>query len=140
MKIKVTPSASRRLIEAAEKERMFLRLEVKSGGCAGMTYDARLDDIFTENDVAYDHPPLRIVLHRRLLPLASGLVINYCNHPGDCEFILHNYTVRGTCLYGSSFEAETLEFADPDVPVGEACAQPLTCPICGAGPSRPTAS
>ncbi|MGE4488190.1 MAG: HesB/IscA family protein [Kiritimatiellales bacterium] len=107
MQITVTESAARQLIDSGLDEEKFLRLGVKPGGCAGMSYDAYIDDTVTENDeIVYDSHPLRVVAHVRFLPLLEGLTIDFSDDLVRPGFILKNPNVQQSCGCGSSFKAD----------------------------------
>lgn len=107
MQITVTDSAARQLLDAGLDEQKFLRLGVKPGGCAGMSYDAYVDDTVTENDaVVFEKKPLRVVAQTRVLPLIEGLVIDFSEDLVRPGFILKNPNVKQSCGCGSSFKSE----------------------------------
>jgi len=107
MQITVTESAARQLLGAGLDEEKFLRLGVKPGGCAGMSYDAVVDDTITENDeIVFEDHPLRVVSHTRFMPLLEGLVIDFSDDLVRPGFILKNPHVKQSCGCGSSFKTE----------------------------------
>jgi iron-sulfur cluster assembly protein len=107
MQITVTESAARQLLDVGLDEEKFLRLGVKPGGCAGMSYDAVVDDTLNENDeVVFEQTPLRVVAHARFMPLLEGLVIYFSDDLVRPGFILKNPNVQQSCGCGSSFKTE----------------------------------
>ena len=68
IEICLSDSARRVLREMQVGGDYFLRLSVRPGGCAGMTYEAWLDSEFTQEDrVVYDLDDFRIVVGDRIL-------------------------------------------------------------------------
>lgn len=107
MQITVTESAVSQLLDAGLGEANFLRLGVKPGGCAGMSYDARVDDIIVEDDeVVFQNQSLKVVAQTAVLPFIQGLVIDFSNDLVRPGFILKNPNVKQSCGCGSSFKSE----------------------------------
>lgn len=107
MEITVTERAERQLLDIGLDDGKFLRLGVKPGGCAGMSYDAVVDDTVAENDeIVYENRPLRVVAHARFLPLLEGLTIDFSDDLVRPGFILKNPNVQQSCGCGSSFKTE----------------------------------
>lgn len=108
MQITVTESAARELLVAGLDEKKFLRLGVKPGGCAGMSYDAQIDDTLTASDrVVYENKPLKVVADTRYAPLLEGLTIDFSDDLIRPGFILKNPNVKHSCGCGSSFSTES---------------------------------
>lgn len=107
MQITVTESAVRQLQDIGLDEEKFLRLGVKPGGCAGMSYAAVLDTEQTENDeTVYENGAVRIISHSRFLPLLDGLSIDYSDDLIRPGFVLKNPNVQQSCGCGSSFKTD----------------------------------
>lgn len=107
MELDVTENAVRQLVDMGLDEGKFLRLGVKPGGCAGMSYDAYVDDTVTANDeIVFEQKPLRVVAHARFLPLLDGLIIDFSDDLIRPGFVLKNPNVQQSCGCGSSFKAD----------------------------------
>jgi iron-sulfur cluster assembly accessory protein len=110
MDITVTQAAHDQLVSMGLETGEFLRIGVKPGGCAGMSYDAVLDRNFTANDdVVYEEGTLRVVAHIRFLPLLEGLTIDFSDDLVRPGFILKNPNVQQSCGCGSSFSTENAD-------------------------------
>ena len=84
----------------------FLRLSVKSGGCAGMTYDAIIDDkMVGEDEVLHTEGDIRIVSDPKSSLFLDGLNIDYSDDLIQAGFRLSNYNSSGSCGCGASFTA-----------------------------------
>ena len=106
MNIQVTQEAYDNLVKLGLDHATFLRLGVKSGGCSGMTYDARLDrEIRTGDSIIYHEPPVRIVAHREQAALLDGLSIDYSNDLVKSGFRLSNPNNAHSCGCGASFKS-----------------------------------
>ena len=113
MQITLTEAAVEQLKKMGVSEKTFLRLSIKPGGCAGMSYDATLDDSTTANDeTVYENPPLRVVAHIRFLPLLDGLNIDFSDDLIRPGFVLSNPNVQQSCGCGASFSMDGTPAAD----------------------------
>ncbi len=105
--IKVADSAKERIARIREKENYgeghFLRVEVLSGGCSGLTYSMTFDNESRENDQVFEDKGIKIVtdlksflyLHNTTLEFSGGL-----NGKG---FFFNNPNAARTCACGESF-------------------------------------
>lgn len=104
MQIEVTEIARNKLLELGLNEERFLRLGVKPGGCAGMTYDAVIDDEMSATDqIAFEADLLRIVADKDGVEFLDGLKIDFSDDLVRPGFLLSNPNSRGSCGCGSSF-------------------------------------
>ncbi|NQU39731.1 MAG: iron-sulfur cluster assembly accessory protein [Lentisphaerae bacterium] len=104
VKIEVTEQAKIKLIELGLDEGSFLRLGVRAGGCAGMTYDAVIDDTFGSDDhILYESDGLRVASDQENLVFLQGLKIDYSDDLVKSGFILSNPNVKKSCGCGASF-------------------------------------
>jgi len=119
MKITVTEKAIEQLIASGIDGETFLRLGVKQGGCAGLSYAAFIDDNFTpDDDVLYQRDDLRIVADAEFIPLIDGLHIDFSDDLVQPGFILKNPNSQKSCGCGSSFKAKE---DDKITPCGGKC-------------------
>ncbi|TVR85406.1 MAG: iron-sulfur cluster assembly accessory protein [Saprospirales bacterium] len=105
--IKVADSAKERIARIREREnygdRHFVRVEVLSGGCSGLTYSMTFDNESRENDQVFEDKGIKIVtdlksflyLHNTTLEFSGGL-----NGKG---FFFNNPNAARTCACGESF-------------------------------------
>lgn len=107
MKIYITEAATNALLENGLDPTCFLRLGVKPGGCAGMSYAAGIDDTLGDNDeVVYEAGKLRIVASTTDFEHIDGLEIDFSNDLIRPGFILKNPNAQQGCGCGSSFKTE----------------------------------
>jgi len=84
----------------------FLRLEVVSGGCAGKTYGAGIDDNFSSDDVIlFQDKDFKIVADIRSALYLNGLQIDYSDDLVSSGFRFTNPKAKKSCGCGSSFSA-----------------------------------
>lgn len=82
----------------------FVRITVKTGGCAGMTYDS---NIVTEKDsneqIVYESRGLKIITDNESLPYLKGLSVDYSDDLISAGFRFNNSSNESSCGCGSSF-------------------------------------
>ena len=102
--IEVTDQAKVKLLELGLDADSFLRLGVRAGGCAGMTYDAVIDNILGSDDhTLYESDGLRVASDQSNLVFLEGLRIDYSDDLVKSGFILSNPNVKKSCGCGASF-------------------------------------
>jgi len=85
-------------------ENRFVRVIVKSGGCAGMTYDAEIDSILRENEkVIHEDEGVIVISDTTSLPYLEGLTIDYSDDLISAGFRFSNSTNKSSCGCGASF-------------------------------------
>jgi iron-sulfur cluster assembly protein len=104
MDITFTEKALSRFDQFDMNDKHFLRLSVKSGGCAGMTYDAIIDDTMTDGDeVLHAQGAIRVVSDPKSSLFLDGLNIDYSDDLIQAGFRLSNHNSNGSCGCGASF-------------------------------------
>ena len=87
-------------------DKRFLRLQVVSGGCAGMTYEALVDDNLREEDeLIHQEGEIRIFCDKRSSLFITGLIIDYSTDLIQAGFRLSNPEAKSSCGCGASFNA-----------------------------------
>lgn len=82
----------------------FLRILVKTGGCAGMTYDAEIDDKMLEDEkVVLTDGGIAIVSNEKSITFLEGLVIDYSDDLISAGFRFSNSSNESSCGCGASF-------------------------------------
>jgi iron-sulfur cluster assembly protein len=107
--IKITKSALEHLKNLAgeQTQESWLRMSVRQGGCAGMTYVMSFDDPdhTIQGDKVYDFEGLKVVCDPMSLSCIDGLVVDYnpsiVGIGGEFQFI--NPKAIDTCCCGQSF-------------------------------------
>ena len=95
-----------RLIKQQTKAGMFLRIGVKTGGCAGLTYDVKFDDQMHEHDRTYEIQGIQIVSDPKSLLYLEGMIIDYSKDLVGGGFKFTNPIATGTCGCGTSFSVK----------------------------------
>lgn len=82
----------------------FLRVVVKEGGCAGLTYGATIDREMKEGEsVVHTAGAIRIVTDTASERFLDGLVIDYSDELINGGLQFTNSNTRTTCGCGQSF-------------------------------------
>ena len=82
----------------------FLRVVVKEGGCAGLTYGATIDHEMKEGEsVVHTAGAIRIVTDGASAQFLDGLVIDYSDELINGGLQFTNSNTKTTCGCGQSF-------------------------------------
>jgi iron-sulfur cluster assembly protein len=105
--IKITTTAQEALEQFAREEgakggEKFLRIGVKSGGCAGFSYILAFEEK-EENDITYQIGNLELITDKDQLKYIQGLTIDYETGLNNRGFIYINPNANTTCGCGTSF-------------------------------------
>ena len=83
-----------------------LRLWVESGGCAGLSYKAAIDNrIDTTDQVLFEDSSLKIITDAQSAQYMAGLEIDYSDDLVKAGFRFSNPNAVSSCGCGSSFKA-----------------------------------
>ena len=68
--IKVSENAKTKIIQLMEEDGFdlassFVRVGVKSGGCSGLSYDLKFDDLEQEGDKVFEDNGVRVVVDKK---------------------------------------------------------------------------
>ncbi len=103
--ISITEKAKSVLKKRAGNKKKVLRITVKSGGCAGMTYDAKIVELQAlEDKFVQTEGTLTIVSNDESLSFLEGLEIDYSDDLISAGFRFNNSTNESSCGYGASFK------------------------------------
>ena len=84
----------------------FVRITVKSGGCAGMTYDANIVSEKDEDEkIVYREGEISVITDDTSLPYLHGLDLDYSDDLISAGFRFNNSSNESSCGCGSSFSA-----------------------------------
>lgn len=104
-----------------------LRLLIEKGGCAGMQYQMKIDDIAADDEIA-ERDGVRIMVDPESLKWLAGSEVDYHDSLNDSGFKINNPQAARSCGCGTSFEPATAENShgeepayDPETMDGVAC-------------------
>jgi len=82
----------------------FLRVIVKKGGCAGLTYGATIDSEMKDDEsMVHTTGAIRIITDAASVPFLDGLVIDYSDELINGGLQFTNSNTKTTCGCGQSF-------------------------------------
>ncbi len=84
----------------------FLRMGVRGGGCAGLSYSIEFDTEVGPHDRWFEVDGVTVVVERKSYFYLNGTTLDYVQHGLTAGFIFHNPNVRQTCGCGISFAPE----------------------------------
>jgi iron-sulfur cluster assembly protein len=80
-----------------------LRIYVERGGCAGMSYEMKLDEQ-KEGDFSEGRDGVKVVVDPASLPYVDGSTIDYSDDLAGAGFRIQNPRAVRSCGCGTSFE------------------------------------
>lgn len=80
----------------------MLRVGVKGGGCAGMTYVMAFDKA-EENDNHYEHQGIPMIMNKAHGMYLIGMQVDYQDGLNSRGFVFINPNAKSTCGCGTSF-------------------------------------
>ena len=80
-----------------------LRIGVVAGGCAGMSYDLRLQKTPYDNDIQWEQDGITIITNPESIQFMHGTEINYVDTLKESGFQYKNPNASGSCGCGTSF-------------------------------------
>ena len=105
--IKITESASSKILslktEDNKPSEAFLRVEVKKGGCSGLTYKMDFDTILKEGDKAFEAHGQCIVVDLQSILYLLGMELDYSGGLNGKGFVFNNPNATKNCGCGTSF-------------------------------------
>lgn len=95
----------------------FLRVGVKEGGCAGLTYNAEIASLMKDGEsVVHTAGTIRIVADAESVKFLDGLVVDYSDELINGGLQFTNSKTKNTCGCGQSFSLTSF----PQIP-GTTC-------------------
>jgi len=105
--VKITEGAANRISEIrkteASPDKSFLRVEVKKGGCSGMSYKLSFDTELTDADKVFEEHGQKIVVSKSSYLYLIGMTLDFEGGLNGQGFVFTNPNATKTCGCGSSF-------------------------------------
>src|SRR5690606_33658207 len=105
--IHISESAAKKITALmAEENRSpdsFLRVQVKRGGCSGLSYKLEFDDKVGEKDKLFESNGAKVVVDSQSLLYILGMTLDYEGGLNGKGFVFSNPNASKTCGCGSSF-------------------------------------
>ena len=93
----------RAFAEQSGKPEANLRVAVKGGGCAGMTYVLDLVNEPKEDDKIIEEHGMELYVDRKSYIFLAGTVLEYSGGLNGKGFVFNNPNAKTTCGCGTSF-------------------------------------
>ena len=104
MNLTISEKAQSQLRSSGVGRDAYLRLAVKPGGCAGMSYDMLVDDTLKVGDkIIYTNGDLQVITDPKSAPYLDGITIDFSDDLIEAGFRLSNPNAQNACGCGSSF-------------------------------------
>ncbi|MNK18169.1 Iron-sulfur cluster insertion protein ErpA [compost metagenome] len=81
----------------------YIRVGVKSGGCSGLEYVLKFDNIKNETDTIFEDNDVRVIIEKKSILYLAGTVLEYSGGLNGKGFIFNNPNASRTCGCGESF-------------------------------------
>jgi iron-sulfur cluster assembly accessory protein len=99
----------RSLVPGNSPERSGLRVYVEKGGCAGLQYEMKIDQV-QEGDSVSERDGVCVMVDEASRPFLAGAELDYCDDLTGTGFRIVNPNATRSCGCGTSFEpAPTVE-------------------------------
>ena len=107
--IKVSDNAALRIKEimsSAEKDSLGVRVSVKTGGCAGMSYVMEYTKEVNPNDEMIEDNGLKVFVDSAAVMYLLGTEMDYKKEELSSSFVFNNPNETERCGCGESFKIE----------------------------------
>ncbi len=105
--IQLTETAAKRIEQVKKDEKAqvdsFLRVNVKKGGCSGMSYDMKFDTTISDNDKVFESNGQKLVVDKSSYLYLIGMTLDFQGGLNGQGFVFSNPNATKTCGCGSSF-------------------------------------
>jgi iron-sulfur cluster assembly protein len=107
--IKLSNNAALRIKEImsnAEKDSLGVRVSVKTGGCAGMSYIMEYAKEVNPNDEVIEDKGVKVFVDSAAIMYLLGTEMDYKNEELSSSFVFNNPNETERCGCGESFKVE----------------------------------
>ena len=104
--ITVTDSAKEQAITLMNedgKPNLFIRVGVEGGGCSGLTYQLKFDNVEKDGDKIFEDNGVKIVVDKKSYLYLIGTSLDYSGGLNGKGFVFNNPNAGRTCGCGESF-------------------------------------
>ena len=81
----------------------YIRVGVKSGGCSGLEYVLKFDNIKNETDQVFEDNGVKVIIEKKSILYLAGTILEYSGGLNGKGFIFNNPNASRTCGCGESF-------------------------------------
>ena len=105
--ITISPEAATKLAslkkEDGKSDDAFLRVEVKKGGCSGLSYKMNFDTVPRDGDKSFEANGQKVVVDSQSMLYLLGMTLEYSGGLNGKGFVFNNPNATKHCGCGSSF-------------------------------------
>ena len=104
--IKVSDNAKSeavRLMNAEDRENLFIRVGVTGGGCSGLMYNLEFDNQIKEDDQVFEDNNVKVVVDKKSFLYLVGTELDFSGGLNGKGFVFVNPNASRTCGCGESF-------------------------------------
>lgn len=106
--IKVSNEAKEKAIQLMTEDGFrpfedYIRVGVKSGGCSGLEYVLKFDNVVNENDQVFEDNGIKVIIEKKSILYLAGTVLEYSGGLNGKGFVFNNPNASRTCGCGESF-------------------------------------
>jgi iron-sulfur cluster assembly protein len=91
------------LVKQEAKEGAFLRVQVRQGGCSGLSYKLDFQTEVKEGDHVFENKGVKLVVDAKSYMFIAGLTLDFSGGLNGTGFSFTNPNAKKTCGCGSSF-------------------------------------
>ncbi|WP_269472368.1 Fe-S cluster assembly scaffold SufA [Candidatus Erwinia haradaeae] len=106
--LRLTNRAVKQIIHLSKRDPDIkgVQLDIKSSGCAGLTYAMKLVKDSSENDLIFTHDGASLFVPVRAMPYIDGTEVDYVRIGLNHMFKFNNPQANNSCGCGESFAIE----------------------------------
>lgn len=105
--ITITPSALEFMKASIDREKCKgIRLDVKSGGCSGMSYEMAFVSNPNPSDVVVEEGGVTVYISAKSALFLANMTIDYVTSPMGGNLVFENPNAKHRCACGKSFSME----------------------------------
>ena len=106
--IKVSDHAKEKAIQLMTEDGFkpfedFIRVGVKSGGCSGLEYVLKFDNVKTDSDQVFEDNGIKIIIDKKSVLYLAGTILEFSAGLNGKGFVFNNPNANRTCGCGESF-------------------------------------
>lgn len=81
----------------------YIRVGVKSGGCSGLEYVLKFDNVKTDLDQVFEDNGIKIIVDKKSVLYLAGTILDFSAGLNGKGFVFNNPNANRTCGCGESF-------------------------------------
>ena len=106
--IKVSDHAKEKAIQLMTEDGFkpfedYIRVGVKSGGCSGLEYVLKFDNVKTDSDQVFEDNGIKIIIDKKSVLYLAGTILEFSAGLNGKGFVFNNPNANRTCGCGESF-------------------------------------